>query len=231
MKKEIRYNITNLKLRDSEDDLDSRTIEGTAIVFNRESELISENGIVFREIILPQAVTPELINKSDIVMLYNHKKDAGVLARSKNGTGTLNINITNSGVDFSFEAPKSALGDQVLESVKRKDLDACSFAFVPDKEVLSRNNNNNYITINSFKSLGDFSIVVNPAYKATSVSARGLKEFIENEEAEKLRLAAEEAEKLRLETEEAEKVRLSEENKLIERKLYIENYYDNLYKL
>lgn len=189
--KELRFNPISLRLNKNEDGTDTRTITGTAIVFNSQSELISEKGIMFYETILPEAVTPELIAESDIVMLYNHEKDAGVLARSKKGVGTLTVILTETGVDFWFEAPNSAIGDNILESVKRGDLDACSFAFYVAKggdswlkvgEVYNR-------TIKAIALLTDFSIVVNPAYTATTCNTRSLEDYIEAEkniEAEKL---------------------------------------------
>jgi uncharacterized protein len=190
-RKELRFNPISLRLNKNEDGTDTRTITGTAIVFNSQSELISEKGILFYETILPEAVTPELIAESDIVMLYNHEKDAGVLARSKNGVGTLSVILTETGVDFSFDAPNSAIGDNILESVKRGDLDACSFAFYVAKggdswlkvgDVYNR-------TIKAIALLTDFSIVVNPAYSATNCNTRSLEDYIEAEkniEAEKL---------------------------------------------
>ena len=43
----------------------SREISGTAIVFNKESQLLDS---FFREIIHPEAVTQEILDKSDILM-------------------------------------------------------------------------------------------------------------------------------------------------------------------
>jgi len=182
-RKELRFNPISLRVNVNEDGTESRTIVGTAIVFNSQSELLNEKGIMFYETILPEAITPELIAESDIVMLYNHKQDEGVLARSKKGAGTLSVIITETGVDFWFEAPNSSLGDNILESVKRGDLDACSFAFyvatggdswLKVGDVYSR-------TIKNIALLTDFSIVVNPAYTATTCNTRGLDEFIEAE--------------------------------------------------
>lgn len=185
-KRELRFNPISLRVDLNEDGTESRVITGTAIVFNSLSELISEQGLLFNEIIAPEAVTPELIAKSDIVMLYNHEKDAGVLARSKKGTGTLTVIITATGVDFAFEAPCSAIGDNVLESVKRGDLDACSFAFYVAKggDVWIKQGDVYLRTINRIELLTDFSIVINPAYTATSCNSRGLTELIEVETAE-----------------------------------------------
>ena len=84
-KKELRYNPVEMRVLSDENGIDTRTIKGTAIVFNSPSQLLNEQGISFIETITPEAITPELIAKSDIVMLYNHKQDAGILARSKNG--------------------------------------------------------------------------------------------------------------------------------------------------
>jgi len=190
--KELRYNPVELRVSCNEDGTENRTITGTAIVFNSRSELLSEQGLRFYETIAPEAISADLINKSDIVMLYNHSKDGGVLARSKNGTGTLSIRVTSTGVDFSFDAPNSPIGDNMLESVKRGDLDACSFAFyvaqggdtwVKDSTAYQR-------TINQIALLTDFSIVVNPAYTATNCNSRGLTELLE---AEKIDFEANEA--------------------------------------
>lgn len=199
--------------------VDTRTITGTAIVFNSKSELLNERGITFYETIKPSAVTPELIKRSDIVMLYNHKKDAGVLARSKYGEGSLNINITDSGVDFSFEAPNSPNGDNILESVKRGDLDACSFAFrIADGGDKWQKIENIYErSVNNIDLLADFSIVVTPAYSATTCNTRGLEELIENEAKE-----VSKAEENSLEVQ-----RLKDIEALEQRKQDITSYYEN----
>lgn len=167
------------------DDPEDRTIKGTAIVFNSYSELL---GGQFREVINPEAVTPELISGSDIVMLYNHNDDFIPLARSKFGKGTLKITIEENGVDFNFKAKRTQLGDEVLEAVRNGDLDSCSFAFVIDEggDDWEKRDDGSYIrTINRFKSLHDFSIVVNPAYRATEVNTRGLDDLKQIEELDK----------------------------------------------
>ena len=147
-------------------------------------------------------------------MLYNHKKEAGVLARSKYGNGTLRINITNTGVDFEFESPCSSLGDSMLESIKRGDLDAMSFAFYVKQgtDIWLKAGELWYRTIKTIEALADFSIVINPAYTATSVNARSLKEHIANEEKELEAQRTKDAEILEV------------------RKAEIKTYYDNLYQ-
>lgn len=153
-----------------------RTIKGTAIVFDSLSNDLGG----FKEIIKRDAVTQDLIEKSDIVMNYNHNNQNVILARSKNGKGTLQLFLTDSGVDFEFSAKKTAFGDELLESVRCGDLDKCSFAFKLAKggESWAKDNGQYIRTITKIESLHDVSIVTSPAYSETSVNTRGLDELI-----------------------------------------------------
>lgn len=163
---------------------ETRTIEGYAIVFDS----LSDNLGGFVEEIKQSAVTPELINKSDIKLLYNHNEQNGVLARSKNGKGTLAIDVDNRGVKFTTQLPNTQLGNDILESVIRGDLDACSFSFNLSEGMDRWEKVENFYkrTITSFNELFDFSIVVTPAYQATSVSARSMDKLNELKELEKV---------------------------------------------
>lgn len=166
---ELRYAV---ELRAAEDD---RVINGTAIVFNKESVLI---GGSFREIIDPEAVTPELINGSDILMLWNHEGNSIPLARRKYGRGTLKVEITSEGVNFSFKVRKSAIGDEILEAVRSGDIDACSFAFIVASggDSWEKKSDGTYLRrIKKFETVADFSLVTKPAYLDTS--CRSLDEF------------------------------------------------------
>lgn len=159
---------------------DSRTIAGTAIVFNQPSADLGG----FVEVILPSAATPEFLASCDIVMLYNHEEDSGVLARSKKGVGSLKYTVDEVGVHFEFEAKQTALGEEVLASVRQGDLSACSFAFCVAEGGDSWENmgNGTYLrTISKFENIKDFSIVITPAYETTEVNTRGLESLKENE--------------------------------------------------
>lgn len=163
---------------------ETRSITGTAIVFNSPSVYMG-----FTEIIDREAITEELINNSDIVFLYNHENSLVPLARSKNGKGTLKINITDDGVDFSFNAKKTPLGDEVLEAVRAGDLDSCSFAFAIEDggERWDKLPNGEYQrTITKIGLLRDFSVVPFPAYSETTINTRGLDELKAQEELERV---------------------------------------------
>lgn len=181
--KEIRN--TNLELRALEND--SRLVEGYAIVFNSESNDLGG----FREIIDARALDG-VVEKSDILCLLNHNEDKGVLARSKYGSGSLALEIDDKGLKYLFEAPNTALGDELLEGIRRGDITTSSFAFTVGTDNWEKRNDGSYLrTITNIKELFDVSPVYRAAYDATSVKAdtRGL-DAIKQKEQEQLELDA-----------------------------------------
>ena len=162
---------------------ESRHIEGYAIVFNSLSNDLGG----FREIIEPTAITDELIKNSDIVCLKNHNIKEGILARSYHGRGSLKLEIDEHGLHYSFDAPHTQFGDEVLEMVKRGDIAKCSFAFVCGEDVWNKDEKTGeYIRrVKKIKNLYDVSLVYHPAYEETEAIAdtRGLDELKAQEEA------------------------------------------------
>ena len=155
---------------------DNRHIEGYAIVFNSLSNDLGG----FREIIERGAITDELINNSDIVCLLNHDIKKGLLARSYHGRGSLKLDIDEHGLHYSFDAPNTDLGDEVLEGIRRGDIAKCSFAFVCGEDNWTKDENGEYIRhVKKIKNLYDVSLVYHPAYEETEVKAdtRGLDEL------------------------------------------------------
>jgi HK97 family phage prohead protease len=155
---------------------DSRTIVGTAIVFNAESEVLDDWGERFREVILPEACTMEFLNSQDIKMNMLHER-ALTIARANRGQGTLRLSVDEQGVHFEFEAPKCDLGDRCLEMVRRGDYSGCSFEFWPeeyDEEVTEAPNGDVdvKITHRKFRAITALTIGMDPAYTQTSVNAR-----------------------------------------------------------
>ena len=153
---------------------ESRHISGYSVVFNS----MSENLGGFREIIAPTAINDELLRISDVVMNYAHD-DNLILARSRNGEGTLSLKIDERGLLFEFDMPNSDLGDRVLESIRRGDINKCSFAFsLPDNDTCEtwekREDGTIVRTIHEIGGLYDCAIVAHPAYNGTEVSARSI---------------------------------------------------------
>ena len=119
-----------------------------------------------------------ILEKSDILCLLNHNEDRGILARSKYGTGSLELSIDDTGLKYRFEAPNTALGDELLEGLKRGDISTSSFAFTIDKDTWTKKDDGSYLrTINQFKELFDVSPVYKEAYPDTSVALRKMKDI------------------------------------------------------
>lgn len=152
---------------------DSRHIEGYGSVFNERS--VDLGG--FTEIIAPGAFDG-VIERSDVKAYLDHNPERGILARSRNGQGSLHLELDERGLKYSFDAPKTPLGDEVVEGLRRGDYSQSSFAFTVQDESWSKEEDGRYLrTINKIGGLYDVSIVANPAYEGTSVALRSLDAF------------------------------------------------------
>ena len=171
-KKEVRFLQGQVEVRKGDGDKKSRTISGYAAVFDSDSE---DMGFIER---LDKHCFDGVIEKSDVVALYNHSEAPGVLARSVNGEGTLKLEVDHKGLRCEFEAPNTQLGNDMLESVRRGDIRGMSFAFTVEKDKWEHDDKDNYRrTIMKVSRLYDVSLVVTPVYDATSVETKGLNEL------------------------------------------------------
>lgn len=190
MKKEIQNNAAvtrmvhtpaELHVREAgEGEAPSRIITGYAILFNTLSApLWSDDEEEAREVIAPEAVTRALLDGCDIKMTMFHDRQL-ILARSKNGEGTLKYNVDERGVAFSFEAPNTTDGDKALELVRRGDISGCSFAFRTHyydrayvERSVERKNGKTMLTytVRSIIGIYDFTLASDPAYPDTSCEA------------------------------------------------------------
>ncbi len=157
-----------------------RTITGYAILFNTPSvPLWEDEEEEAREVIAPEAVTREFLDGCDVKMTMFHDRQL-ILARSKNGTGTLTYNVDERGVAFSFDAPNTADGDKALELVRRGDISGCSFAFRThyyDRSYVERSvervdgKTKITYTVRSMIGIYDFTLAADPAYPDTNCEA------------------------------------------------------------
>lgn len=150
---------------------DSRLIEGVAVVFDSWSRDLGG----FQEIIRASAISQELVDSSDIIMNINHD-DNQMVARWNRGNGTLRLELKEDGLHFSFEAPETARGDELLWNVRHGNLYECSFAFsLPNNDTCQRwfrEADGLKREITEIGGLYDCSIVSVAAYPATSVDSR-----------------------------------------------------------
>ena len=175
-KLEIRNTIGKV-LRQGDDE--SRKVEGYALLFNTTSDRLS-----FEEVIEPSALDG-VIERSDVFALMNHQKERGILARSNMGEGSLTLEVDEKGLKYTFDAPRTALGDELLENLRRGEINQSSFAFTVKEDKWTRMEDDTWKrTIIKMDHLYDVSPVYNAAYSKTSVYMRG-------KELEEERLAAE----------------------------------------
>ena len=166
---EVRNRVAGLRVEQRADETPSRTIVGYAAVFDSWSDPI--NGW-FKEKIDRHAFDD--CDMSDVIMCFNHSIN-DLLARTT--SGTLQLSIDDHGLRFSFEAPHTARGDEMLDLVRRGDISQCSFRFSVAEDVWAYADNSNALemserTVLKIAKLYDTSLVVYPAYPDTEALMR-----------------------------------------------------------
>lgn len=146
---------------------DDGKISGYAAVFNSLSEDLGG----FKEIITADALNG-VIEQSDVFAVLDHDMARGVLARSKQGIGTLKLSVDSKGLRYEFTPPDTPLGKEVTESIRRGDITGSSFAFSVESDDWSKDYT--LRTIRKIRRLYDVSPVYQPAYEGTSVALRSL---------------------------------------------------------
>ena len=113
----------------------------------------------------------------------NHDDKRGILARSRRGKGSLKLSIDSKGLKYSFDAPRTALGNELLEMLRRDDITSSSFAFTvaENGEKWEKRDGKYYRTITKIDKLFDVSPVYNPAYSETTVTCRSFDDILKIE--------------------------------------------------
>jgi phage prohead protease, HK97 family len=156
----------------------SRTIEGYAIVFDVESQVLCDGFGPFIETIDRGALDEATLRTFDIRCLLEHNPQR-LLARYRQGTGSLQLTLDAHGLKYRFDAPHTADGDAALELVKRGDLFGCSFAYLADEETVQwgkKPDGTPTRRVMKITYMDDVSLVSKPAYLQTEVSSRNLQQ-------------------------------------------------------
>jgi len=149
---------------------ESRTIEGYAAIFDSETNL----GWFTEEIARGAFQGADM---TDVVALFNHDPNFP-LARTS--SGTLNLEVDEKGLKYTFEAPDTTFGEDLLKMIRRGDISQSSFAFtIKEQQWIDRADAPMKRIIREIDTLYDVSPVTYPAYKETSVTAR-MRQQIEN---------------------------------------------------
>lgn len=161
-KKETRtFDITGLQTRDGTEN-ESVLISGYAAVFNSKTSI----GSYFEEVIAPGAFSKAISDNGDIRALFNHDWN-NVLGRTK--SGTLRLVEDNRGLKFDVELPNTTVARDLAESMRRGDINQCSFGFYPVEETWDYSVEPAIRTITEVE-LFEISVVSIPAYEDTEVS-------------------------------------------------------------
>lgn len=173
----------DLRVRESEGGSESRTIEGYVLKFGVRSVLLHDWWNPYYEILEPGCVTREMLDKCNIPLTMFHDREL-VIARSKNGKGTLSYTVDGLGTQFNADVARTADGDKALELVRRGDLDGCSFVYSTDEmdpeavtyeESGEKDADGNDILLRHvwrIDSITDFTLTGNAAYEQTECVAR-----------------------------------------------------------
>jgi len=149
------------------EDGDEPKITGHAAVFNK----LSVDLAGFREKVAPGAFI-ESIEKSDIRALWNHNPDY-VLGRKK--SGTLQLEEDKKGLAIAISPPDTQWARDLMETIKRGDVDQMSFAFKVVKDSWDESGKETIRTLEEVD-LFDVSPVTYPAYPQTDVKVRSFLE-------------------------------------------------------
>ena len=157
-------------------------LSGYAATFNQPTILYKFDGIELKEVILPEAFNDT--DMKDCCLKYNHSDNVPILARSRGGS--LQLGTDQYGLKFDANLFNTSVARDVYTLVEQGGLDKCSFAFTIADGGESYDQKTRTRTISKIEKLWDVSIVNNPAYESTSVSARSLDTFLMDIEKERL---------------------------------------------
>lgn len=144
------------------------TIEGYAIVF----ESLSEDLGGFREIVARDAT----IEMDDVRALWNHDRNYVI---GRESSGTLSIQRDDRGIKVSIDPPDAQWCDDLISSIRRKDVREQSFGFkvLPNGDSWQETSSGLVRTLRGI-SLKEVSIVSFPAYAETDASLRSAGEVL-----------------------------------------------------
>ena len=198
---ERRISSIEFDLRASKDSGDEKVIQGLAARYNVLSGPIPGGRTgTFRERLMPGVFAKVLASKPDVVMLQDHDPSK-ILGRTT--AGTLQLADAAKGLQFRCIMPNTQLGNDLHESIKRGDINSCSFSFNcgeargdeqydefdeddfdeegEQKKQRSAKSGKKIIvrSVRNISRLHDVSVVTYPAYpRGTSVSARSAAIFV-----------------------------------------------------
>lgn len=170
MKKQKEYRAISF---DASAEAESRTISGV-IPYNSYSEYMG-----FYERLNPGCFSKSLSEQEDIRALIEHN-DGRLLARTKNGS--LKLEDGPDALRFTFDAPNTTEGDDILTMVREGLVSGCSFGMIVMSENYDYIEGKEVRTILEARLLEVSLVLSEPAYSDTIVYTRSLSSAFEGKE-------------------------------------------------
>ena len=168
----------SIEIRKNDDGTESRTITGYAAVFDKWSHNLGW----FKERMDKRSF--ENVDMSNVVATFNHNFD-NVLARAD--SNTLQLEVDERGLKYTFEAPNTTVGNDLLENVRNGNVKGSSFMFTVAKGGAEwKEGDPDERTITQVDRLVELGPVTNPAYPDTTAAKRSFDEFKQSQEPEKV---------------------------------------------
>lgn len=164
IKKETRF--SSIESRKDEENENKMVVEGYAIVFN-EDTLIGTEEHGFVEAIDKDALKEA--NMKDVPFKYNHTDNVLILARTRNGS--LSLEVDEKGLKIRAELIDTTSNRDIYKSIEAGLLDKMSFAFTVKAQNWDKSGKLPKRTITAIDRLFDVSVVDLPAYDQTSIQA------------------------------------------------------------
>lgn len=150
----------------------------TPVVFGQETTITDFwTGEEYREVIAPTAL--DQCDMSDVLFCVNHEYERVPLARSKNGNGTLKLEVTPTGLEARtvLDVEGNPEAATLYSAVRRGDITGCSFMFrVGSDRWQGLDSSVPLRIIDAISIIHEVSAVNDPAYPQTSISARSKEE-------------------------------------------------------
>lgn len=161
-----------LQIRDVSTDDDAMKVAGYVNKNGSVSEVLSEDGVVFQETILPQAFTNALAKNDEICFYLEHDPNK-ILATTKNGT--LEVTQDDTGLHMSATIVPTTDGVNAYKLIKSGIITNMSFGFLVNEDSWDTDGNIPLRTVVDLDLL-EVSAVKNPAYTSSTISARSKNE-------------------------------------------------------
>jgi hypothetical protein len=156
------FGLTEIRVAEDDDGFD---IRGVAAVYDKPTDM----GWYKEKV--AQGTFADTISADDIRSCFNHDMN---LILGRNRSGTLRIEDRDDGLHFSVKSPKTSYAEDLKESVKRGDVDGCSFMFITQEDSWDQTDPKMPIRTLQKCKLFELGPVTIPAYPQTSVYARGM---------------------------------------------------------